>query len=197
MGQVWRNLETLEETYEQIFLKTHRIQANRVCLGDLTGVDFGGEKHPDNCPCEKRATKERLDKERMERRKAEEERKRQKEMQEMRIEKQKKLDMQINQKKKQFYKKMNGSESTFKSSLHSSQSKSGKPSVDQLKKRTSKIIEHFPDLRSGRSSLVIIDGELKSLTSEFIEQVEFKRLFRCGSTSRTCHVFESAVTFKI
>ena len=74
MGQVWRNLETLEETYEQIFLKTHRIQANRVCLGDLTGVDFGGEKHPDNCPCEKRATKERLDKERMERRKAEEER---------------------------------------------------------------------------------------------------------------------------
>ena len=177
MSQVWKNLETLEETYEQIFLKTHRIQANRVCLGDLTGVDFVGEKHPDNCPCEKRATKERLDKERMERRKAEEERKRQKEMQELRIEKQKKLDIQINQKKKQFYKKMNGSEASYKSSLHSSQSKAVKPNVDQLKQRTSKIIEHFPDLRSGRSSLVIIDGELKSLTSEFIEQVKFKIFF--------------------
>ena len=44
MSTVWRNLELLEETYEQIFLKTHRIQANRVCLGDLTGEDFqGGE----------------------------------------------------------------------------------------------------------------------------------------------------------
>ena len=26
-----------EENYEKIFLKTHRIQANRVCLGTLTG----------------------------------------------------------------------------------------------------------------------------------------------------------------
>ena len=66
MSTVWRNLELLEETYEQIFLKTHRIQANRVCLGDLTGVDFLGEKHPVNCPCEKKAEKDRLDRERLE-----------------------------------------------------------------------------------------------------------------------------------
>ena len=84
MSLVWKNLEFIEENYEQIFLKTHRIQvkfqvapttcctlgqANRVCLGDLTGVDFAGERHPDNCPCEKRNQKERLDRERMERRK--------------------------------------------------------------------------------------------------------------------------------
>ena len=37
MSQVWKNLEYLESTYEQFFLKTHRIQSNRVCLGDLTG----------------------------------------------------------------------------------------------------------------------------------------------------------------
>ena len=34
-----------------------------------------------------------------------------------------------------------------------------------------KVRAHFPELRSGRSSLVVIDGEMKSLTSEFIEQV--------------------------
>ena len=37
MDQVWKNLELIENSYEQMFLKTHRIQANRVCLGDLTG----------------------------------------------------------------------------------------------------------------------------------------------------------------
>ena len=42
---------------------------------------------------------------------------------------------------------------------------------EDLKKKTSRVIDHFPELRSGRSSLVIIDGEMKSLTSEFIEQV--------------------------
>ena len=166
MSTVWRNLELIEETYEQIFLKTHRIQANRVCLGDLTGVDFRGEKHPVNCPCEKRAAKERLDKERLERRRLEEEeKKRQQELTIKRLEKQKKLDQQIESKKKEFYKKMNGSESSRNQSQVDSRSK-----YDVLKAKTSKIIDHFPDLRSGRSSLVIIDGELKSLTSEFIEQ---------------------------
>lgn len=164
MGLVWKNLELIEETYEQIFLKTHRIQANRVCLGDLTGVDFRGEKHPVNCPCEKKAAKERLDKERMERRKAEEEeRKRLKQLQdiqEKREENQKKMDLQIEMKKKEFYKKINGKDSKSDS----------KAKYDLMKAKTSKIIDHFPDLRSGRSSLVIIDGELKSLTSEFIEQ---------------------------
>ena len=37
-----------------------------------------------------------------------------------------------------------------------------------------KVRAHFPELRSGRSSLVVIDGEMKSLTSEFIEQVKLK-----------------------
>ena len=37
MEQVWKNLELIENSYEQMFLKTHRIQANRICLGDLTG----------------------------------------------------------------------------------------------------------------------------------------------------------------
>ena len=130
------------------------------------GVDFVGEKHPINCPCEKRAAKERLDRERVERRKKEElEKKKQAEEQEKRVEKQKKLNDQIAAKKKQFYKKMNGSDTA-------SQGPSNQTSkFDSLKQKTSKIIEHFPDLRSGRSSLVIIDGELKSLTSEFIEQV--------------------------
>ena len=92
MDLVWKNLEFIEENYEKIFLKTHRIQANRVCLGDLTGkknsylcsspmfffiagVDFAGEKHPINCPCEKREEKERLDRERLQRRKTEEDEK--------------------------------------------------------------------------------------------------------------------------
>ena len=171
MSTVWRNLELLEETYEQIFLKTHRIQANRVCLGDLTGVDFLGEKHPVNCPCEKRAEKDRLDRERFERRRREEEQaRRQEELQqqeEVRKEKQRRLDSQLEMKKKQFYRKMNGSETSARIQSGSAQ----KSRLDILKEKTSRIIEHFPELRSGRSSLVIIDGELKSLTSEFIEQV--------------------------
>ena len=173
MSTVWRNLELLEETYEQIFLKTHRIQANRVCLGDLTGVDFLGEKHPVNCPCEKKAEKDRLDRERLERRRREEEelRRRQElqQQEEARREKQRRLDSQLEVKKKQFYRKMNGSELSARGK--SSGSAAEKSRLDILKEKTSRIIEHFPELRSGRSSLVIIDGELKSLTSEFIEQV--------------------------
>ena len=168
MSIVWKNLELLEETYEQIFLKTHRIQANRVCLGDLTGVDFLGEKHPENCPCERRAEKERLDRERMERRRREEEERRMKEEQEVRRqEKQKRLDQQLEMKKKQFYRKMNGTDASSRSKSDSAE----KSRLALLREKSSKIIEHFPELRSGRSSLVIIDGELKSLTSEFIEQV--------------------------
>ena len=180
MSQVWKNLEFIEENYEKIFLKTHRIQANRVCLGDLTGKDFFGEKHPTNCPCEKRAEKERLDRERSERRKIEEEERirsqNMKEEQEIRIEKQNKLDQQIEMKKKQFYQKMNGSGSSHHSAQRSNSVQSNlKSKLHLLKQNTSTIKEHFPDLRSGRSSLVIIDGELKSLTSEFIEQVINKR----------------------
>ena len=29
MDHVWRNLEYIEETYEQMFLKTHRIQVRK------------------------------------------------------------------------------------------------------------------------------------------------------------------------
>ncbi len=171
MSQVWKNLEYIEENYEKIFLKTHRIQANRVCLGDLTGTDFIGEKHPTNCPCEKRAEKERLDKERIQRRKIEEEEKiRKKEEQEKRIEKQNKIDQQIEMKKKQFYHKMSGSGSQSGRSQPSIKSK-----LDLMNQNTSAIKDHFPELRSGRSSLVIIDGELKSLTSEFIEQVKLPK----------------------
>ena len=32
MDHVWRNLEYIEETYEQMFLKTHRIQVWRINL---------------------------------------------------------------------------------------------------------------------------------------------------------------------
>ena len=32
-----------------------------MCLGDLTGVDFPGEKHPKACPCDIARQKERLD----------------------------------------------------------------------------------------------------------------------------------------
>ncbi|XP_023341552.1 uncharacterized protein LOC111711421 [Eurytemora carolleeae] len=76
MSQVWKNLEYLESTYEQFFLKTHRIQSNRVCLGDLTGKDFPGEKHPFACPCVLKQEKERLDAEIQEKRREEEERRR-------------------------------------------------------------------------------------------------------------------------
>ena len=41
------------------------------------------------------------------------------------------------------------------------------------------VKQHFPELRSGRSSLVVIDGEMKSLTSDFIEQV-LARLAICN-----------------
>ena len=174
MSTVWRNLELLEETYEQIFLKTHRIQANRVCLGDLTGVDFLGEKHPVNCPCEKKAEKDRLDRERLERRRREEEEEEElrrgrelEQQEEARRERQRRLDSQLESKKKQFYRKMNGSEASARLKSEASE----RSRLDILKEKTSKIIEHFPELRSGRSSLVVIDGELKSLTSEFIEQV--------------------------
>ena len=62
---------------------------------------------------------------------------------------------------------MNGSEASARLKSEASE----RSRLDILKEKTSKIIEHFPELRSGRSSLVVIDGELKSLTSEFIEQV--------------------------
>ena len=53
-----------------------------------------------------------------------------------------------------------------------------KSKIDLMNQNTSTIKDHFPELRSGRSSLVIIDGELKSLTSEFIEQVNYQRFCR-------------------
>ena len=84
-----------------------------LCL--FAGVDFADDKHPINCPCEKREERERLDRERLQRRKAEEEEKKlQAEQEEKRLEQQKKRDHQIATKKKQFYKKMNGSGSSYK-----------------------------------------------------------------------------------
>ena len=129
MDMVWKNLEFIEENYEKIFLKTHRIQANRVCLGDLTGVDFAGEKHPVNCPCQKQKEKERLDKERQDQRKAEEEEKKALAEQERRMEEERKREQQIEMKKKQFYKKMNGSSRSQKTDAPDSLGKSV-PSVD-------------------------------------------------------------------
>ena len=186
-------------------------------------MDFTGEKHPENCPCQKQQEKERLDRERLDRRKAEEEEKKiQAEQEEKRLENQKRMDRQIEMKKRQHYRKMNGSGSgssykqggsEFSGKSASTLDPSGTdtcpeilnidtkimseyfcqsviipplPPLDnfilitgtkikaaeELKKRTSRVIDHFPELRSGRSSLVIIDGEMKSLTSEFIEQVD-------------------------
>ena len=78
-------------------------QANRVCLGDLTGVDFPGEKHPATCPCDIARQKERLDQERAERRR-EEERRREKEREEEKREEQRRaVESKIEGKKRQFY----------------------------------------------------------------------------------------------
>ena len=117
MDHVWRNLEYIEETYEQMFLKTHRIQvrkssegcfmlliqANRVCLGDLTGVDFPGEKHPKTCPCDIARQKEQLDQERAERRREEEKRREKEKEEEKREEQRKAVESKIEGKKRQFY----------------------------------------------------------------------------------------------
>jgi hypothetical protein len=38
-------------------------------------------------------------------------------------------------------------------------------------KRAVKVLNHFDHFRSGRSSLVVVDGEMKSLTTSFMEEV--------------------------
>ena len=74
-----------------------------MCLGDLTGVDFPGEKHPKTCPCDIARQKEQLDQERAERRR-EEERRREKEKEEEKREEQRRaVESKIEGKKRQFY----------------------------------------------------------------------------------------------
>ena len=41
MDHVWRNLEYIEETYEQMFLKTHRIQVRKRSDGVFYASDPG------------------------------------------------------------------------------------------------------------------------------------------------------------
>ena len=94
------------------------IQANRVCLGDLTGVDFPGEKHPKACPCDIARQKERLDQvvgvalvvvqrlvdqERAERRREEEKRREKEKEEEKREEQRRTVESKIEGKKRQFY----------------------------------------------------------------------------------------------
>ena len=40
MDHVWRNLEYIEETYEQMFLKTHRIQVWRINLESCSKIGW-------------------------------------------------------------------------------------------------------------------------------------------------------------
>ena len=46
MTETWSKLDDLESSYQQMILKIHRLQSNRVCLGLLTGKDYPGESHP-------------------------------------------------------------------------------------------------------------------------------------------------------
>ena len=51
-------LDGLESAYHDMMMRVHRLQSNRVCLGLLTGCDYPGERHPDNCPCADQRVKE-------------------------------------------------------------------------------------------------------------------------------------------
>ena len=88
-----------------MMLRIHRLQSNRVCIGLLTGKDYPGENHPDNCPCSAIKAKEYEDRKRQEERRKIEERARL-ELEEKRelerIRREKVLEMR----KQRFYSKM-------------------------------------------------------------------------------------------
>ena len=88
-----------------LFFKVHRLQSNRVCLGLLTGTDYPGESHPDNCPCTAHREREEKDKKKQEQRKKEEEEKK-KEIEEKREVERQRREKILEQRKKRFYSKM-------------------------------------------------------------------------------------------
>ena len=88
-----------------ILFKVHRLQSNRVCLGLLTGQDYPGEKHPDNCPCTAHREREEKDRKKLEERKKEEEEKK-KEIEEKREVERMRREKMLDQRKKRFYSKM-------------------------------------------------------------------------------------------
>ena len=45
MNKAWDKLDNLEAAYDDMLMKVHRLQSNRVCLGKLTGEDYPGEEH--------------------------------------------------------------------------------------------------------------------------------------------------------
>ncbi|XP_040582249.1 uncharacterized protein [Lepeophtheirus salmonis] len=117
MRSVWNKLEDLESTYQSMLLKVHRLQSNRVCLGSLTGLNYPGENHPNDCPCTKQKEKERLDRIRQEERERQilEEQKKQKEKRER--ERKKREDL-IEARKSRFYKRMENQQKRLSGPLH-------------------------------------------------------------------------------
>ena len=81
------------------------MQSNRVCLGLLTGQDYPGESHPNNCPCTAFREKEEKDRQKLELRKREEEQKK-RETEERRETERVRREKMIEQRKKRFYSQM-------------------------------------------------------------------------------------------
>ena len=106
MGEAWDKLDDMESAYQGMLLKVARLQSNRVCLGSLTGKNYPGEDHPNNCPCTQQLQKEKEDRKRaMERARIIEEEKRREVEARRQVERQKRERI-IDYKKKRFYSKM-------------------------------------------------------------------------------------------
>lgn len=106
MGEAWDKLDDMESAYQGMLLKVARLQSNRVCLGSLTGKNYPGEDHPNNCPCTQQLQKEKEDRKRaMERARIIEEEKRREVEARRQVERQKRERL-IDYKKKRFYSKM-------------------------------------------------------------------------------------------
>ena len=105
MGEAWNKLEDMESAYQGMLMKVARLQSNRVSLGSLTGKNYPGEDHPNNCPCTQQAQKEKEDKKRiLERQRIVDEERRVQEAQRA-VERQKRERI-IDLKKKRFYSKL-------------------------------------------------------------------------------------------
>ena len=106
MGEAWDKLDDMESAYQHMLLKVARLQSNRVCLGSLTGKNYPGEDHPNNCPCAQQLHKENEDRKRAQERKRiiEEEKRREQEIR--RSAERQKREKIMDYKKKHFYNKM-------------------------------------------------------------------------------------------
>ena len=105
MGEAWDKLDDMESAYQGMLLKVARLQSNRVCLGSLTGKNYPGEDHPNNCPCTQQLQKEKEDRKRALERKLIEEEKRREQDARRQVDRQKRERL-IDYKKKRFYSKM-------------------------------------------------------------------------------------------